>query len=798
MSKNFSLVVVLFSAIALTYAQGDINAPEFNWNATPVFEIQERTAVDSLALWEEHVYLHVDKEKADAGEMIFFKAYVYNGPTQRRLSPSGVLRLELRDASNALVSTQYHPVAAGSGEGVLKLPEKLKDGQYELWAYTRWMKNYGQEQYYRKTIQVGDDPDLMDATENKGNYRLEFYPEGGRLLAGISNRLVLSSRSAQGAIGSVEGSIVDENGNTVADVQSYSRGYGMAIFQPQAGKVYSFKPSEGPVARLPEIQKEGYSLKVNSLSPEKIRIEVSATESLTGVPVVLEGKKDTQSYFIHVLELEDGMASLDISKASLPQGLMTFSLTGMDQVSWAERPVWIDTKEELVIQAEPLRNNLRKDGKMAYRIKVTDTEGNPVQTDLSAAVNSPSSISKSGIDQYLKPISIDADLTDSRSIRFLEDLKAQSLAEEAKERATPNEIRYPVERSLELHGAAYTLDNVLLANTDIQMMATSDSTLVIRELKTDAAGILHVEDLNVIGETQFVFRTKSEEQEGRLVKLRPITETLSRGKGATKTEAPSEAEVTESKILRKAQRKKEFVETTPPVAFDTTGVVQLKEVTVEDLRKREQELVPSLYGIRPNPNDVVYQDIKKPLPMDILLRKIPGVQITYTVEGLPQLYHLRRGGGSILWVVDGQVLRTQNDPYLSPLTFLTPLDILRMEFIIDAGQAAIFGVQAPTGVMIVYTRSGNMLDYVNRKEGGLYFKGYEPALDFDTYIAERQKNRKLRKTPSPTLYWNPSIQTDKNGEAVIEFSAPAEVKDAVLSVETLTPDGRVGSFRKAF
>ena len=302
---------------------------------------------DSLALWEERVYLHMDREQAEAGEAIFFKAYVYNGPTRKRFSPSGVLRLELRDSENALVSTQYHPVDQGSGEGVLKLPKKLKDGSYEVLAYTRWMKNYGEQQFYRKTIQVGEDPELQGAEENIGDQRLEFYPEGGRLLAGISNRLVLTSQSPNGEYGSVAGNIVDGMGQKVVEVQSYTKGYGLAIFEPEAGKTYSFQPAEGSASALPELLDEGYALRVNTLSKDKIRIEVRATESMEGAPVVLEGKKDGQSYFVHVLEFEDGVAVLDISKTALPHGLMIFSLTGMDQVAWACLLYTSDAADEL-------------------------------------------------------------------------------------------------------------------------------------------------------------------------------------------------------------------------------------------------------------------------------------------------------------------------------------------------------------------------------------------------------------------------------------------------------------------
>jgi hypothetical protein len=326
---------------------------------------------------------------------------------------------------------------------------------------------------------------------------------------------------------------------------------------------------------------------VNSLSAEKIRIEVSATESLKSVPVVLEGKKDNQSYFVHVLEFTDGEASLDIAKATLPPGLMTFHLSGMDQVQWAERPVWIDSKEELNIEVQSLSGKAYKDGQHGFRIKVTDAAGNPVQTDLSTAVSSRASQPESGIDAYLKPFDLDAELEDRRSIRFLEDLKAQSLASQSGQREMPQEILYPVERSLELHGTAYDLDNVLLANTEIQMLASSDQNLVIRELKTDASGVLHVEDLDVIGETQFIFRTKGEEQTERLVKLKPIRETAMVSKSA-KTAQITQPEVAKSKIYRKSQRKKPVVESTLPVAFDTTGVIQLKEATVVDKRKLEQ------------------------------------------------------------------------------------------------------------------------------------------------------------------------------------------------------------------
>ena len=116
----------------------------------------------------------------------------------------------------------------------------------------------------------------------------------------------------------------------------------------------------------------------------------------------------------------------------------------------------------------------------------------------------------------------------------------------------------------------------------------------------------------------------------------------------------------------------------------------------------------------------------------------------------------------------------------------------------DAGQTSIFGVQGNTGVMLVYTRSGNYLDYVDRKEGGLLFKGYEPALDYKEWLAERQQDRKLRKKDPKTLYWNPEVRTDRKGEATIRFESPGEYDGVRLSVETLTKEGYLGSFQRTY
>ena len=609
------------------------------------------------------------------------------------------------------------------------------------------------------------------------------------MLAGIPNRLIVKQEGSAG--GEIEGDIIDDSGRTVMAVQPYSAGYGMAIFTPESGRQYRFRNTDGAVADLPAISDRGYSLMVNNLDQDKIRLEVQPGPSMEQVPVVLIGERDGHTYFIHMLEFDGaGPVSLDVPKAGMPVGYMNFSLTGLDDTVWAQRPVWIGNRGNLNIHVEPLDRNFEKGARSEFRIRVTDPEGKPVKTDLSIAVTEVQGEDGMNLLRYMNPVAVGSDLKDERGLRFLQDLRAWSDPAGTNGRQLPTEIRYPVQRSLELHGTAYDLENNLLANTEIQMLASSDSSLVIREARTDASGIIHLPGLDVVGETQFVFRTKGEEQEQRLVKVIPVRE-------SPKVWEDKE-EVVKSNTYKKAEKRKKLVEATAAVPWDTTGVIELDEARVAK-RREQKQVVPSLYGLRPLTNDVVYQDPERPLAIQTLAQRIPGIRTRVTPEGLPAMWHMRRGGGGILWVVDGQVIRT-NDPYLSPLTFLTPGDILRMEFYIEVAQTAMFGVitSPGTGVMVVYTRNGNFLDYYDRKAGGLLFKGYEPGLDFETYLFENTSGRKSRKEPPNTLYWNPRVETDSNGEAVIRFTCPAEYTRVHLTAETLTRDGLVGSFQATY
>lgn len=798
MMKNIRLGL-LFCVFPLfpIAAQGDAHftMKTYGYEMNP--GLQDRAVLDSLQRWEERLTLHLDREAADPGDYLFFKAYATTGPQRILFSPSGVLKVELLNGRQEVVSTQYYPFREGTADGAVPIPENFEPGVYTLRAFTRWMQNYGSSRYYTTSLHIGSTlSEAREAAKGLTPASVEFQPEGGALLAGLSNNLAIVAKDSQGCPVPIHGEIVNASGSKRYPVQSFGDGYGSALFIPQNGEHYRLKLDSGAIYELPEVAAGGYALRVNNLDPGRIRVRVEAAGFSGSQTVTLAGQQGLQTYFERAVTINaDQQAELEIPTAGLPAGTLDLILLDTDGQTRARRPVQIDATSQLRIEVQPLSTDFSRGGESAFRVRVTDAQGQPVQTSLSLSINHAPGMPDKPFDQGLSGPAMPGGGEESfRRQRFLDDLKTLGSRTAGVQPAIPDAIRYPVQTGLELHAKVYDMDGQLLPDTPIQMMGTSDATLVVREARTDAAGVLHLENLQVEGETQFVFRTEGDDLKSKLVKLLPLQEE----KGPTAGAAPK------SRQFEKEQRRSKLVETTPYQPYDTTGLIKLRQATVQGNQK-DQKFITNNYGIQPRRSNVVYQNPEYPKPLVQLVNQIPGVMIQFDANGDPVIRNMRfqasLGAGMPLWILDGQILPKSDpyDPVLStPFFLVSPTDIERIEFIADPADLVRFGIQASNGVFLVYTRSGSEFQFLSAKEASLNFKGYEPRLDFENYLHLRRGDRQLRKTPPATLYWNPEVATDANGEAVVRFRSPADYGSVRVTAETVAPDGRVGKAGKVF
>jgi hypothetical protein len=286
---------------------------------------------------QEQIFVHTDNSCYFLGDTIYYKAYVRRSDTGTPSRLSGVLYAELLNQDGYLVQRQQLELQNGQVHGSFVLQDTLYGGYYELRAYTRWQLNWGitehphnhvseqwfynkrmAKEYYRdyeklysRVFPVFDKPKepgdffhemtlrplrrLSKVDETSPKPKLQLFPEGGNLVAGVPNRVAFEATSNEGL--HLEGKItVTEGGTKVAEADIEQRGRGSFTFTPQSGRSYSvtFTGKRGSVKeQLPSPDKNGCAVQVMNNGVGNRRVEIraagaAATEQL-GMTVMHDG-----------------------------------------------------------------------------------------------------------------------------------------------------------------------------------------------------------------------------------------------------------------------------------------------------------------------------------------------------------------------------------------------------------------------------------------------------------------------------------------------------------------------------
>src|ERR1700761_2087657 len=103
----------------------------------------------------EKLYLQTDKPYYTLGDTLHFKSYLLNADYLTPSARSGLLYVELDNTANKPAKQIMVPVTAGLSWADIPLDEKeIPQGYYTLRAYTNWMRNFGENYIFKKTIYI--------------------------------------------------------------------------------------------------------------------------------------------------------------------------------------------------------------------------------------------------------------------------------------------------------------------------------------------------------------------------------------------------------------------------------------------------------------------------------------------------------------------------------------------------------------------------------------------------------------------------------------------------------------------
>ncbi|MBR0037523.1 MAG: hypothetical protein IJP70_07760 [Bacteroidales bacterium] len=126
-------------------------------------ELLRRFLYQNNLMPQERVHVMTDRNHYLSGDTIWMRAFLVDGLYKKPVHYSRFLYVELRDENDALacrVKLHEQPEKGDSVmRGYLPTPPELPTGVYTLVAYTQWMLNGGEKQFFKRNVQllnVGD------------------------------------------------------------------------------------------------------------------------------------------------------------------------------------------------------------------------------------------------------------------------------------------------------------------------------------------------------------------------------------------------------------------------------------------------------------------------------------------------------------------------------------------------------------------------------------------------------------------------------------------------------------------
>jgi hypothetical protein len=337
------------------------------------------------------LFLHTDKSIYIPNESIWFKAYILDSePLQHE-----VLYVRLLNEQKQIVLQKEFQIYDIRSHGDMLLPITLAPGRYRLIAYTDKMISFNPENVFVQPIQVIKDRST-ELTAEALNLRLpkttatvmvHCYPEGGHLVNGTSNRVLIAVTDAGGqpvvakvALKSLARQIVA----TTTNIDGLTR----LTFTPDVREKYSLAINSTGYSRTiafpVTIDPRGYVLQLTG-PPDHPVIMVKNQNMQENV--VLLGRTLSELKFNKPLTLKSGDSVL----VALPQNdsvnhVIDLGLFDADNKLLAERLVYLPVPEKYHVTFHFDKAGYTSREKVRADIMVTDVNGNRVSANLSVAV----------------------------------------------------------------------------------------------------------------------------------------------------------------------------------------------------------------------------------------------------------------------------------------------------------------------------------------------------------------------------------------------------------------------------
>lgn len=738
------------------------------------------------------VYLHLDKTDYYAGETIWFKAYLFDGLTHLPDTTSNNLYIELISSAGEAMEKRLLLTEEGFATGDFRLSFDIPDGNYLLRAYTDWMRNFDDSFFYTRYLYIVNDSyansiprgDVRknsrfnrDLSRKMSEYKVDFFPEGGSLLAGVNNRVAFRASDMLGRGKAADGEVVDDRGNPVAGFSSDSLGIGVFKFVPEAGRTYkagiSIDGNRPVIYELPEVRNDGYVLNVEQ-DDDFLKLSINQAAGTgspsTSVAVDIIGHLRGLPFYSESVNIVQGRNEIRIEKTGLGTGIAHFAIFDDKRTPVAERLVFIEGNDRLSFS--PRINTVIIDEKeyIDLDIAVRDINGDPVVGEFSFSA-------VSGI-----PDKASHDMNIVSHIKFSSDLGRLS--------------QDPGAFTGEGNVSGKSADNLLLTNKWTRF----DWNEVI---SGDLPEMPYSPDPGITLSGRLIDPARNETLSNYPLKLEiksgyDNTYEITTGRNGLFSfdslfyEGSVEAQLS-SERLPGDYAPRIILDIAKSSGYEFEPGIYTRENRItsrgENWRRasgvsdspyqssQERNTTIQLYG---TPDQTIYIDYDSQTGndlYDLLRRRASGINF----EG--GTVRMRGASGIPMFKLDGTTIAAN--------TFfnLYPISIERIE-IFRGPSTSIFGVQGGAGVIVAYSRRAGYSGI--QDEIQLSLLGFHRPRDYSEVLSTFFDIAAPEEEIEKTVYWSPDLRSDENGRINLRFPLSSGIERLILTIEGAGVDGGIG------
>jgi len=224
----------------------------------------------------EVAYAHLNKSVYIKGETLAFSVYIFekNGKKPSQLTTN--LYCSITDDSGKVIKNKMLLATDGLATGSFFVDSLFTSGNYTFKAYTNWMKNFDEQNFYIQNIKVID-PEIESNIVPKvisSNLDAQFLPEGGHLLVDVKNTVGVVIKDSLGfGVPFIEVQILNSKNESIITFNTNQFGIGKFIFTPNVDEIYKavidFEGSQ-QIFDIGLVETRGITLSLNELNNKVI------------------------------------------------------------------------------------------------------------------------------------------------------------------------------------------------------------------------------------------------------------------------------------------------------------------------------------------------------------------------------------------------------------------------------------------------------------------------------------------------------------------------------------------------